>query len=422
MSQFDDKSRKTLQNKIIDGGPADNQHKILLPAASKSELDSIVRDESAIYYASDEEKVYVDNGSSLIELGSGSGGMATDFSNAVPSAADLDLNGHTIFNLGDPSDDQDAATKIYVDNASSQSANINLSNLDSPTAVNQSLIPDDDNSIDVGSSNKRIREMFVASDIQMANAAPVMGRNSADSTNFAMIQVDTDDIVKLGDPGSDTAVRGNSVAVDSVQIRLNGAVTIPNNVNLSGRNAADTSDVPLIFINSTDGIYIGDPSVAVTLYADSVAMQVNSSGSGLAYIVGSGVSATLAFLDDASSAYIGLKAPASLSSITTVFTLPASDGIAGDVLTTNGSGQMSFTTQTVTAVVLSDASAGGASSEILTVTGLLATDTIISVSQQTPGGNNTAVTGWSGQADNALTVQWTANPGANAVVAVAVLR
>lgn len=70
----------------------------------------------------------------------------------------------------------------------------------------------------------------------------------------------------------------------------------------------------------------------------------------------------------------------------------------------------------------SAASAGGAAFEVLTVTGLLATDTILSVSQRVAGASATAATGWNTQANNALTVTWTANPGAGAIVRVAVLR
>jgi uncharacterized protein YbaA (DUF1428 family) len=48
-------------------------------------------------------------------VGSGGGGMATDFSNAVASANDIDLGGFKIVNLADPTLAQDAATKNYVD-------------------------------------------------------------------------------------------------------------------------------------------------------------------------------------------------------------------------------------------------------------------------------------------------------------------
>lgn len=68
------------------------------------------------------------------------------------------------------------------------------------------------------------------------------------------------------------------------------------------------------------------------------------------------------------------------------------------------------------------AGAGGAATEALTCTGLLATDTVLSVSQKTPGANSLPLLGWSTLAANAITGIWSANPGAGAVVLVSVKR
>jgi len=68
------------------------------------------------------------------------------------------------------------------------------------------------------------------------------------------------------------------------------------------------------------------------------------------------------------------------------------------------------------------AAAGGGATEALTCTGLLTTDVILSVSQKTKGANNLALLGWSTQAANAITGIWAADPGAGAVVLIAVKR
>lgn len=73
-------------------------------------------------------------------------------------------------------------------------------------------------------------------------------------------------------------------------------------------------------------------------------------------------------------------------------------------------------------VFASSAGSGGAATEALVVTGLLATDTVISVTQDTPGGNSLPLIGWSTQADNNITGIWSADPGAGSVVSVAVKR
>lgn len=70
----------------------------------------------------------------------------------------------------------------------------------------------------------------------------------------------------------------------------------------------------------------------------------------------------------------------------------------------------------------SAASVGGAASEVFTVTGLLATDTILSVSQSIKGANSLPLLGFNTQAANALTGVYSADPGAAAKIVVTVLR
>ena len=70
----------------------------------------------------------------------------------------------------------------------------------------------------------------------------------------------------------------------------------------------------------------------------------------------------------------------------------------------------------------SDAGGGGAAAEAMTVTGLLATDTILSVSQSVKGANNLPLLSFNTLAADALTCNWSADPGAGAKVLILVLR
>jgi hypothetical protein len=67
-------------------------------------------------------------------------------------------------------------------------------------------------------------------------------------------------------------------------------------------------------------------------------------------------------------------------------------------------------------------SVGGAATEALTCTGLATTDTILAVTQRVQGANAVAVSGYASLVANGLTVRWTANPGAGAVVRVTVQK
>jgi len=73
-------------------------------------------------------------------------------------------------------------------------------------------------------------------------------------------------------------------------------------------------------------------------------------------------------------------------------------------------------------VYTSSASAGGASTEVMVLTGILATDTILAVSQSVPGVNNLPLLGFNTLANNALTAVYSADPGANAIIIVHVKR
>lgn len=65
---FPDKSRKKLQNKIIDGGVADNEHKVIVPANTTVNLSAIDRSPGAIYYDTTANGLVFDNGSSLVTI------------------------------------------------------------------------------------------------------------------------------------------------------------------------------------------------------------------------------------------------------------------------------------------------------------------------------------------------------------------
>jgi C1q domain len=84
---------QALTNKDIDGGTASNTNRITLPKASKATLDALTRKEGTIVFASDEDKVYVDDGSNLIGIGSGQG----DINYVLNPDAETALTGWTTY-------------------------------------------------------------------------------------------------------------------------------------------------------------------------------------------------------------------------------------------------------------------------------------------------------------------------------------
>lgn len=68
---------QTLTAKDIDGGTASNTSRITLPKDTKANLDLLTRKAGTVVYGSDTSKAYIDTGSELVQIGSGSGGGAT---------------------------------------------------------------------------------------------------------------------------------------------------------------------------------------------------------------------------------------------------------------------------------------------------------------------------------------------------------
>lgn len=88
---------QVLTNKDFDGGTASNTSRITLPKNTKTNLDGLTRKEGTIVYASDEDKVYYDDGTVLKAVGSGSGGAVNFISNG---AAEAGTTGWATYNDG----------------------------------------------------------------------------------------------------------------------------------------------------------------------------------------------------------------------------------------------------------------------------------------------------------------------------------
>lgn len=103
-----------LTNKDIDGGTATDARRITLPKETKANLDALTRKEGTIVYATDQAKAYIDNGLSLVAVGSGSGsGIKNYISNYD---AENDTTGWSTY--------QDSASSSPTD-GNGGSANIN---------------------------------------------------------------------------------------------------------------------------------------------------------------------------------------------------------------------------------------------------------------------------------------------------------
>jgi hypothetical protein len=68
---------QVLTSKDYDGGTASDTSRITLPSDTKANLDALTRKEGTLVYATDDDLVYYDDGTTLIAVGSGAGGSGS---------------------------------------------------------------------------------------------------------------------------------------------------------------------------------------------------------------------------------------------------------------------------------------------------------------------------------------------------------
>lgn len=156
---------------------------------TKDSAGGVAADTGSIYIETGNRTVTADNtGDIHLITGFPTGGTRGILNVNV---AQIDVNDTAIVNLADPVNAFDAATKNYVEFFA---ANKTLSNLTNPTAINQELLPDSDNTRGIGSSTNQFAQIYVG-DIYLEQTPGDVGRittPTVDSTTAApSIQVIT---------------------------------------------------------------------------------------------------------------------------------------------------------------------------------------------------------------------------------------
>ena len=95
---------------------------------------------------------------------------------------------------------------------------------------------------------------------------------------------------------------------------------------------------------------------------------------------------------------------------------------AAQFLSVSGLGVNGKSLAGATLVKISGTVASGSATPAVTATGLLTTDTILAVTQRVQGANNLPLLGWSAQVADGITAAYSADPGANGVLDIAVSR
>lgn len=158
----------------------------------------------------------------------------------------IDADTARIINVVNPTNPQDAATKDYVDSSiPAVGANLTLSNLDSPTDINQSLIPQTNFAFNLGSNTRAWGTAYVDQIVDGSNVAAfsVGGRELLDASgnsalSFGGLLVRSNKSLVIS--ATENLILTNSAASHTVDISASGltntyTLTLPVDAGSTGQ-------------------------------------------------------------------------------------------------------------------------------------------------------------------------------------------
>lgn len=316
----------------------------------ESERTAVTPAAGELLYTTDQKRVYVGDGATAGGnlLSGGGGGLNNIVEDTSPQlGGNLDVNGRTIISTG--------GTDININPSLGGNVilhgNLIVDNLGNISKVGQLNISP--TTITTFGSNDTLVDGNMYITRNSYSSTPLQGftfaqhHNTPDAVNFAFYRSrgtnnsptavvngdDLGDITFVGFDGTGTAGGATiSATVEGSPVtgRIPTKFSFFTNNGVNQVIRAELSSAGVWKVNSLQNLNGSDLTLTATTVKVAGDVQINAQGD-------------LRFADSDSSNYVGFQAPATVAS-NVVWTLPAADGNNGQVLTTNGSGTLNWST------------------------------------------------------------------------------
>ncbi len=238
----------------------------------------------------------------LRSLTGGGGGTTSDSSpntNGFTMSGDINMGGHEVIGLDDPSSDSSATSKKYVDDEVAKVSTVSGGGLDQATADGRYLQKTDASStyeIKTDAANTYLSKTDAASTYALTDAsytkvesdtkyvlkATGAGGGGLSASGFTMtgdIDMGDNKILKLADPITSKSAT-NKEYVDNNFLSKHGGLIL-GNIDMSGQSITSLNPVPQSFNEAVTKKYVDDSiSLAGGLSITGITMQgdINMSG------------------------------------------------------------------------------------------------------------------------------------------------
>jgi len=300
-----------------------------------------------LLYATDTNKLYVGDGGTAQEISGGTGGgLANVVEDITPQlGGDLDINGKKIVSTGNSNIELDPAGtgnvilhgNLTIDSLGNitKTGNLNFSPSGLTTIGSNGTLIDGNLAITRNTYSSTSGQGFIFS----------QHHETADSVNFTFYRTrgtgvvpttvqngdDLIDINFIGQTSTQAAVAASiSVTVDGVpsSTRVPGKITFATDNGTAQAIRAELSSAGIWKVNNLQNLSGDDLTLTATNVKIIGDVQINARGD-------------LRFADADSTNWVALQAPGTILNNVT-WTLPATDGASGEVLSTNGSGILAW--------------------------------------------------------------------------------